>query len=181
MSDDDAGVNLMTEPQSWVLIGLFTTIMLGGMSIMTILINRSIDGLRDEMTGRIDGLAGRSPAGANALTETSTSCTAASAGALSPQAEQLTQHPPTPSTVAHVSGGEHNRRMYMSIESIAVVISAAGLLLGFVSAFAWMVVRMDRGFERVNDRISGVERELVEVKIAVARIEGPGRHLITAR
>ncbi len=48
----------MTEPQSWALIGLFTTIMLGGMSIMTILINRSIDGLRGEMTGRIDGLRG---------------------------------------------------------------------------------------------------------------------------
>jgi len=69
----------------------------------------------------------------------------------------------------------------MSAESIAVVISAAGLLLGFVSAFAWMVVRMDRGFERTADRIAGVERELVEVKVAVARIEGPGRHLISAR
>lgn len=69
----------------------------------------------------------------------------------------------------------------MSVESIAVVISAASVLLGLVSALAWMVVRMDRGFERVSDRISGVERELVEVKIAVARIEGPGRHLISAR
>ena len=69
----------------------------------------------------------------------------------------------------------------MSAESIVVVISAAGLLLGVVSAFAWMVVHMDRGFERTADRIGGVERELVEVKIAVARIEGPGRHLISAR
>ncbi|GAA3907255.1 MULTISPECIES: hypothetical protein [Microbacterium] len=51
-------MDIMTEPQSWVLIGLFTTIMLGGMSIMTILINRSIDSLRLEMTGRIDGLSG---------------------------------------------------------------------------------------------------------------------------
>ena len=32
-----------------------------------------------------------------------------------------------------------------------------------------------------SERISGVERELVEVKIAVARIEGPPRHLLSAR
>ncbi len=45
----------MTEPQSWVLIGLFTTLMLGGMTVMTTLLTRtvtaSIDGLRGEMNG----------------------------------------------------------------------------------------------------------------------------------
>lgn len=63
----------MTEPQSWVLIGVFATIMLGGMTIMTTLINRTttavvnglrsemygaIGELRGEMNGRIDGLQG---------------------------------------------------------------------------------------------------------------------------
>lgn len=82
--------------------------------------------------------------------------------------------------MAYANTIKHNGSVYASAESTTIVISAAGLL-GFVSAFAWMVMRMERGFERVNDRISGAERELVEVKIAVARIEGPGRHLISAR
>ena len=73
----------------------------------------------------------------------------------------------------------------MTVETIAIVISAAGLLLGFIAAFAWMIRRTDAQFERLSDRlterISGVERELVEVKIAVARIEGPPRHLVPAR
>ncbi len=50
----------MTEPQSWVLIGLFATLMLGGMTVMTTLLTRtmtaSINGLRGEMNGRFDGL-----------------------------------------------------------------------------------------------------------------------------
>ena len=59
----------MTEPQGWVLIGLFTTIMLGGMTVMTTLLMRSMtasidglrgemNGLRGEMNGRFDGLRG---------------------------------------------------------------------------------------------------------------------------
>ena len=52
----------MTEPQSWVLIGLFATLMLGGMTVMTTLLTRtmtaSINGLRGEMNGRFDGLRG---------------------------------------------------------------------------------------------------------------------------
>ena len=48
----------MAEPQGWVLIGAFTTIMLGGMTLMTTLINRAtanaIDGLRGEMNARFD-------------------------------------------------------------------------------------------------------------------------------
>ena len=43
----------MNEPQVWVLIGVFTTIMLGGMTLMTKLINRataeSINGVRGEI------------------------------------------------------------------------------------------------------------------------------------
>lgn len=60
----------MTEPQVWVLIGAFTTIMLGGMSLMTTLINRAtstaihgldakIEGLRGEMNARFDAVDAR--------------------------------------------------------------------------------------------------------------------------
>ncbi|MGA1827883.1 hypothetical protein [Microbacterium sp.] len=59
----------MNEPQVWVLIGVFTTIMLGGMTLMTTLINRAtaeaingvrdeIGGLRGEIGGEIGGLRG---------------------------------------------------------------------------------------------------------------------------
>jgi hypothetical protein len=48
----------MNDPQVWTLIGVFTTIMLGGMTLMTTLINRAtvtaIDGLRGEMNARFD-------------------------------------------------------------------------------------------------------------------------------
>ncbi len=50
----------MNDPQVWTLIGVFTTIMLGAMTLMTVQINRtiaaSINGLRGEMIGRIDGV-----------------------------------------------------------------------------------------------------------------------------
>ena len=50
----------MNDPQAWTLIGVFTTIMLGAMTLMTVQINRtiaaSINGLRGEMNGRIDGV-----------------------------------------------------------------------------------------------------------------------------
>ncbi|WP_336628003.1 MULTISPECIES: hypothetical protein [unclassified Microbacterium] len=45
----------MTEPQVWTLIGVFTAIMLGGMTLMTTLLTKTVearfDGLRGEMTG----------------------------------------------------------------------------------------------------------------------------------
>ena len=99
----------------------------------------------------------------------------------------------------------------MSVETIAVILSAAGLLLGFVGMIGWQIVRTDTQFRRLDDtltaRISsvegnlsaridsveaklteridkvatnldGVERELVEVKIGLARLEGPPRRLL---
>ena len=62
-------MDLVNEPQVWVLIGVFTTIMLGGMTLMTTLINRAtaeaingvrdeIGGLRGEIGGEIGGLRG---------------------------------------------------------------------------------------------------------------------------
>ena len=61
----------VTEPQSWVLIGLFATLMLGGMTVMTTLLTRtmtaSINGLRGEMNGRFDGLRGEMDASISGL------------------------------------------------------------------------------------------------------------------
>ncbi|GAA2009731.1 hypothetical protein [Microbacterium ulmi] len=73
----------------------------------------------------------------------------------------------------------------MSTETIAIVISTAGRLLGllttFFGAFAWMIRRTDARFERLGERIRAVETELVEVKIGIARLEGPPRRLVPAR
>jgi hypothetical protein len=82
-----------------------------------------------------------------------------------------------------------------------------GMLLGFAS---WIVKRIDAQGQRIDEqgrslserideqgrslserideqgrslgeRIAGVERELVEVKVAVARLEGPRPRLVPAR
>lgn len=82
-------------------------------------------------------------------------------------------------------GAGQNGDVYVSDEMIAIVVSAATLMLGvglaLTSGFAWMIRRPDAQFERLGDRLSGVERELVEIKIAVARIEGPPRRLLSVR
>ncbi|MGH3688853.1 MAG: hypothetical protein ACRDT7_01740 [Microbacterium sp.] len=62
----------------------------------------------------------------------------------------------------------------MSTEVLAVIISAIGVVvtLGtsmFVGA-AWMVRRID-----------AVAADVTDLKISVARLEGPPRHLLTAR
>ena len=73
----------------------------------------------------------------------------------------------------------------MSVELIALVISTLTMLLGFVTVIGWLITRSDRQFDRLRTdlggRIDSVERELVELKIAVARIEGPPRHLLVGR
>jgi hypothetical protein len=45
----------MTEPQVWTLIGVFTAIMLGGMTLMTTLLMRAIDGRLEALEGRFHG------------------------------------------------------------------------------------------------------------------------------
>ena len=84
------------------------------------------------------------------------------------------------------------------------------MLLAFAGAFGWMIHRMDAGnadvkaelkadlgsrIDRLDARIDGLDMridklgtrvdnlagELVELKVAVARIEGTPRHLITGR
>lgn len=52
----------MEDPQVWTLIGVFTTMMLGGMTLMTMQFSRviraEIGGLRGELRGEIGGLRG---------------------------------------------------------------------------------------------------------------------------
>lgn len=52
----------MDDPQVWTLIGVFTTMMLGGMTLMTMQFSRviraEIGGLRGELRGEIGGLRG---------------------------------------------------------------------------------------------------------------------------
>ncbi|MBY6060291.1 response regulator [Microbacterium esteraromaticum] len=104
--------------------------------------------------------------------------------------------------------------MYMSTETITILIGIASLLLALAGGFGWMVHRMDRigaelngrmdrmgaelngrmdrmGAElngrmdrmsaELNGRMDRMSDELVEVKIAIARVEGPPRHLLTGR
>ncbi|HWK76563.1 hypothetical protein [Microbacterium sp.] len=95
----------------------------------------------------------------------------------------------------------------MSVEMITMLIGIVSILLALAGAFGWMIHRMDvlenrlegklgaridAGDERLGARIDALDEklgaridkvadELVEVKIALARVEGPPRHLITAR
>lgn len=48
----------MNEPQVWTLIGVFTTIMLGGMTLMTTLIMRATTKAIQGLDGKIEGLRG---------------------------------------------------------------------------------------------------------------------------
>ncbi len=52
----------MDDPQVWTLIGVFTTMMLGGMTLMTMQFSRviraEIGGLRGELRSEIGGLRG---------------------------------------------------------------------------------------------------------------------------
>ncbi len=85
--------------------------------------------------------------------------------------------------------------MFVSAEIITMIASAVAIVAAIGGVFAWGMKRIDAKFEkvdarfdrvdarfeRVEDRLSRVEHELTEVKIAVARLEGPPRHLIPVR
>ena len=82
--------------------------------------------------------------------------------------------------------------MYVSIEVLTTLGSFVGLLAAVVSGFGWLIRRTDAQLQHVAARLEGrmdrleehigrVERELTEVKIAVARLEGPIPRLVTAR
>ncbi|MFJ6532887.1 hypothetical protein [Microbacterium sp. NPDC091662] len=98
----------------------------------------------------------------------------------------------------------------MSTEVLAIVLSAIGVVLtittGLFAAGAWMVRRIDDRIDAVDEklstridavdeklstridavdeklstRIDAVAADIIELKISVARLEGPPRHLLTA-
>ena len=73
----------------------------------------------------------------------------------------------------------------MSTETLATIISAVGVVvtLGtsmFVGA-AWMVRRIDAVDDKLTARIDAVAADVTDLKISVARLEGPPRHLLAAR
>ena len=49
----------MNDPQIWTLLGLFAALMLGGMTLMTTLLMRSMTAAINGVHGRIDGVNGR--------------------------------------------------------------------------------------------------------------------------
>jgi hypothetical protein len=50
------GGMIMTEPQVWTLIGVFAAVMLGGMTLMTTLLTRTISAKSDAADSRIETL-----------------------------------------------------------------------------------------------------------------------------
>ncbi|KJL22230.1 hypothetical protein RN51_02110 [Microbacterium oxydans] len=87
----------------------------------------------------------------------------------------------------------------MGTETVTIVLSALGIVLtlgaSLFAAGAWMVRRIDERIdaveEKLSTRIDGVEEKLstridavaadvTDLKISVARLEGPPRHLLTA-
>ncbi|MDY0983847.1 response regulator [Microbacterium sp. CFBP9023] len=97
--------------------------------------------------------------------------------------------------------------MTVSIELVTMIVTVATTLLGLAAGFGWMITRTDTRFEmfeqrmdarfekfeqrmdarfekveqRMDARFEKVDVELGEVKIAIARLEGPAPRLVVAR
>ncbi|MCM3778560.1 response regulator [Microbacterium hydrocarbonoxydans] len=100
--------------------------------------------------------------------------------------------------------------MHVSVEVIAIIACGVSVIVAFVSACGWFLTRMDARFaaadarmdarfaaadarmdarfaaadtriDRLETRMGGVEHELSEVKVAIARLEGPLPRLVTSR
>jgi hypothetical protein len=89
--------------------------------------------------------------------------------------------------------------MYVSIEVLTTLGSFAGLLVAVVAGFGWTIRRTDTqlqhatgrleaSMDRLESRMDRLEaqtyaltHELTEVKITIARLEGPPPRLYTAR
>ena len=77
----------------------------------------------------------------------------------------------------------------MSTEVLTIVLSAIGVALtittGLFAAGTWMVRRIDDRIDAVDEklstRIDAVAADVTDLKISVARLEGPPRHLLAAR
>ncbi|MEW2009434.1 MULTISPECIES: hypothetical protein [Microbacterium] len=71
--------------------------------------------------------------------------------------------------------------MYVSVEVITMLATAATTLVAIISGFGWMIGRMDTRFAAVDAKFDRIEHELTEVKIAIARLEGPRPRLVSTR
>lgn len=73
----------------------------------------------------------------------------------------------------------------MSAELIAIVAAFVTLGIAMFAGFGWMIHRMDLRIDAVDkhlgDRIDRLADEMTEVKIAIARLEGPPRQLTLSR
>jgi hypothetical protein len=88
----------------------------------------------------------------------------------------------------------------VTTETLTIVISAIGIVLtlgtSLFAAGAWMIRRIDDRIDAVDEklstridavdeklstRIDAVAADVTDLKISVARLEGPPRHLLTAR
>ena len=88
----------------------------------------------------------------------------------------------------------------MTTETLTIILSAIGIVLtlgtGLFTAGAWMIRRIDDRFdavepkltgridavdEKLSARIDAVATDVTDLKISVARLEGPPRHLLAAR
>ncbi|WP_347123778.1 hypothetical protein [Microbacterium sp. SY138] len=75
----------------------------------------------------------------------------------------------------------------MSTEVLTIVLSAIGVALtittGLFAAGTWMVRRIDDRIDAVDEklstRIDAVAADVTDLKVSVARLEGPPRHLLT--
>ena len=76
----------------------------------------------------------------------------------------------------------------MTTETLTIVVSAIGIVLtlgtSLFAAGAWMIRRIDDRIDAVDEklstRIDAVAADVTDLKISVARLEGPPRHLLTA-
>lgn len=76
----------------------------------------------------------------------------------------------------------------MTTETATIVISAIGIVLtlgaSLFAAGAWMIRRIDDRIDAVDEklstRIDAVAADVTDLKISVARLEGPPRRLLTA-
>jgi hypothetical protein len=76
----------------------------------------------------------------------------------------------------------------LSTEILAIIISAVGVVLtlgaSLFAAGAWMIHRIDDRIDAVDEklstRIDAIAADVTDLKISVARLEGPPRHLLTA-
>ncbi|MEA1263365.1 MULTISPECIES: hypothetical protein [unclassified Microbacterium] len=88
----------------------------------------------------------------------------------------------------------------MTTETLTIILSAIGIVLtlgtSLFAAGAWMIRRIDDRFDTVEQKLTGridavdeklsaridaVATDVTDLKISVARLEGPPRHLLAAR